>query len=125
MAESVTQMMARLMMIGTVGMEMVAPIGIGAAVDYWTGWWPLFLIIGAVLGLVVGIVHLVVLNQPRNWPGFLGPRFLRDTFRTPLAFVLNRHVFPDRPVGGSGPTIWFATTTVSVSLSRTVTGASV
>ena len=66
MAESVTQMMARLWTIGTVGMEMVAPIGIGAAVDYWTGWWPLFLIIGAVLGLVVGIVHLVVLNQPRK-----------------------------------------------------------
>lgn len=54
------------MTIGTVGTEMVAPIGIGLAIDYFTGLMPLFMIVGALLGLVVGIRHLIALNKPSS-----------------------------------------------------------
>lgn len=53
-----------MMTIGTVGAEMVTPIGLGLLLDYFVGTMPLFMVIGALLGLVVGIVHLVQLNKP-------------------------------------------------------------
>jgi hypothetical protein len=63
--ESFDRHLSRLMTIGAVGTEMVAPIGIGLAIDYFTGLMPLFMIVGALLGLVVGIRHLIALNKPR------------------------------------------------------------
>jgi F0F1-type ATP synthase assembly protein I len=57
--------MARLMGIGAVGTEMVAPIAIGWVIDYYTGWMPTFMIAGAILGLVFGVRHLIALNKPR------------------------------------------------------------
>jgi F0F1-type ATP synthase assembly protein I len=56
---------ARLMTIGQVGMEMAAPIGIGFGIDYGLGTMPIFMIVGAVLGFVGGVYHLIVLNRPR------------------------------------------------------------
>jgi F0F1-type ATP synthase assembly protein I len=57
--------MRRLMTISVVGTEMVAPIVLGFIVDYFTGWTPICLILGAILGLVIGIRQLIVLNKPR------------------------------------------------------------
>ncbi len=62
--QSPERTMARLMTIGQVGMEMAAPIAVGWAVDYGLGTMPLFMIVGAILGLVGGVYHLVVLNRP-------------------------------------------------------------
>jgi F0F1-type ATP synthase assembly protein I len=56
--------MARLMTIGQVGIEMAAPIGIGFAIDYLLNTTPILMIVGAVLGFVGGVYHLVVLNRP-------------------------------------------------------------
>jgi hypothetical protein len=64
MPQSVERLMAKLMTIGTVGTEMVAPIGLGLLLDYFLGTMPWFMVTGAVLGLVVGIVHLIQLNKP-------------------------------------------------------------
>ena len=48
--------------LSQVGLEMAAPIGVGALIDHWVGWaFPICSIAGAVLGLVGGVVHLVVL----------------------------------------------------------------
>ncbi|MEI7683851.1 MAG: AtpZ/AtpI family protein [Planctomycetota bacterium] len=48
--------------LSQVGLEMAAPIGLGALIDYWGGWtFPVAAIVGAVIGLVGGIFHLVVL----------------------------------------------------------------
>ena len=53
------------MEIGAVGTEMVAPIAVGWVIDYYTGWMPLFMIVGAILGLVFGVRRLIALNKPR------------------------------------------------------------
>jgi F0F1-type ATP synthase assembly protein I len=46
-----------------VGFEMVAPIGLGLALDYWLGWTPWATVAGAILGFVGGLAHLVsILN---------------------------------------------------------------
>lgn len=48
--------------LSQVGLEMAAPIGLGALIDYWGGWrFPVAAIVGAIVGLVGGIFHLVVL----------------------------------------------------------------
>jgi F0F1-type ATP synthase assembly protein I len=49
--------------ISQVGMEMVAPIVLGLILDYQFGWMPWATVIGAVLGLVAGISHLVVISN--------------------------------------------------------------
>jgi len=47
--------------LGQVGMEMVVPIGAGYLADRALGTLPWLAASGAILGFVVGIVHLVVL----------------------------------------------------------------
>ncbi len=54
----------RLMILGQVGAEMVAPIGIGFAIDWCFGILPWLTVVGAVVGFVGGICHLVYLNRP-------------------------------------------------------------
>jgi len=50
--------------LSQVGLEMVAPIGLGWGLDYAFGWGPWGIISGAVLGLVGGMLHLVnMLNR--------------------------------------------------------------
>jgi hypothetical protein len=56
----------RLMVLGQVGLEMVAPIGIGFAIDWLLGILPWLTVVGAIVGLVGGICHLVYLNRPRS-----------------------------------------------------------
>jgi F0F1-type ATP synthase assembly protein I len=50
----------RYMSLSQVGLEMVAPIGLGLALDLWLGWLPWGVIVGAVLGFSVGLIHLYV-----------------------------------------------------------------
>lgn len=49
--------------LSQVGMEMVAPIGIGVLIDYWRQWGPWGAICGTLLGLFVGIFRLWTLQQ--------------------------------------------------------------
>ena len=53
--------MGRYMAFAQVGFEMAAPIGLGAYLDHRLGWAPWGVIVGAVLGLVGGLAHLVVM----------------------------------------------------------------
>jgi F0F1-type ATP synthase assembly protein I len=65
--EEFDRTMARLMTIGQVGIEMVVPIGLGFLLDHYVFHsLPLCMIIGALIGLVGGIAHLVILNQPKR-----------------------------------------------------------
>ena len=53
--------------LSQVGLEMVAPIGVGLALDYYLGWSPWGAVVGAVLGFVGGLAHLIVLvNRPKD-----------------------------------------------------------
>ena len=49
--------------LGQTGLEMAAPIGIGAWLDYRFGWAPWAVLIGAVIGVVGGTIHLILLSQ--------------------------------------------------------------
>jgi len=66
-AEDFDRTVSRLMTIGQVGTEMVVPIGVGFLLDHYLFHSaPLCMVVGAILGLVIGIVHLVKLNQPKR-----------------------------------------------------------
>jgi F0F1-type ATP synthase assembly protein I len=54
-----TRDMRRYMTLSQVGLEMVAPIGAGLALDHYLGWLPWGTVVGAVLGFSVGLVHLI------------------------------------------------------------------
>jgi fatty acid desaturase len=47
--------------LAQVGFEMVVPIGVGLVLNWWLGWGAWLVIVGAVLGLVGGLAHLVAL----------------------------------------------------------------
>jgi F0F1-type ATP synthase assembly protein I len=49
--------------LAQVGLEMVAPIGVGLLLDHYLEWRPWGVIGGAVFGLVAGLAHLVALSQ--------------------------------------------------------------
>jgi F0F1-type ATP synthase assembly protein I len=51
--------LSRLMAYSQVGLEMVAPIGVGLGLDFWLGWLPWCTVVGAALGLTLGLFHLV------------------------------------------------------------------
>ncbi len=52
--------------LSQVGMEMVAPVALGALLDHYLHWAPWGTIVGAVLGLVGGMSHLIVLLNSRS-----------------------------------------------------------
>jgi hypothetical protein len=53
--------------LGQVGMEMVAPIALGALLDNYLGWTPGLTVAGALLGFVGGMMHLLaLLNKPQD-----------------------------------------------------------
>jgi F0F1-type ATP synthase assembly protein I len=53
--------------LSQIGLEMVAPIGIGLVLDYYLHWAPWGAVVGAVIGFVGGLAHLIVLvGRPRN-----------------------------------------------------------
>lgn len=45
------------------GMEMVVPLGIGACLDYYFDWTPWGVVVGAILGFVGGLSHLIIMVQ--------------------------------------------------------------
>ena len=47
--------------LGQVGMEMVVPIVGGILLDRWLDWTPWLTIVGAVFGLVGGMIHLLAI----------------------------------------------------------------
>jgi F0F1-type ATP synthase assembly protein I len=51
--------MGRYLALAQVGLEMVVPAGVGVALDYSFGWAPWGVIVGAVLGLIGGMAHLI------------------------------------------------------------------
>ncbi len=55
--------MGRYFAIGQVGLEMVVPIILGLVLDYQFGWMPWATVVGAILGLIGGISHLVVISS--------------------------------------------------------------
>lgn len=55
--------LGRLFAFAQVGFEMAAPVGIGMALDYYLDWRPWGTVGGAIVGLVGGIFHLVVLSN--------------------------------------------------------------
>jgi F0F1-type ATP synthase assembly protein I len=53
--------------LAQVGMEMVAPMGVGIAIDYYFETKPWATVIGAVFGFTAGLFHLIVLaNRPQK-----------------------------------------------------------
>ena len=49
--------------LSQIGMEMVVPIGLGLVIDYYFGCLPWATVVGAVLGLIGGLAHLVQLTK--------------------------------------------------------------
>ncbi len=62
--------MARYVAISQVGLEMAAPVGIGAFLDYYFGWAPWGVVVGAGLGFTAGLAHLIhLVNKPEDGQG--------------------------------------------------------
>ncbi len=55
--------MGRLLALSQVGLEMVAPIALGLYLDNQFDWTPWGVVAGAVIGLVGGVAHLVLLAR--------------------------------------------------------------
>ncbi len=55
--------MAFYMALAQVGLDFVAPLILGAILDLWLGWSPWGVVVGAILGFVGGITHLVILGN--------------------------------------------------------------
>ncbi len=53
--------LGRYLALGQAGMEMVAPIVLGLILDHYLGWTPWLTVIGAVIGFVGGLAHMVVI----------------------------------------------------------------
>jgi F0F1-type ATP synthase assembly protein I len=58
--------LGRYFALAQVGLEMVVPIGLGLLLDDWLAWRPWGVIGGAVLGLMVGLIHLASLSQRQD-----------------------------------------------------------
>ncbi|MFO0841961.1 MAG: AtpZ/AtpI family protein [Gemmataceae bacterium] len=58
--------LGRYLAISQVGFEMVVPIILGLVLDHYLGWSPWGVIVGAVIGLTGGVVHLVQLVQDKD-----------------------------------------------------------
>jgi hypothetical protein len=57
---------SRLMALSQVGLEMVAPIGVGLGLDLWLGWLPWATLVGVVLGLTFSLMHLFNMVKRAN-----------------------------------------------------------
>lgn len=53
--------LGRYMELSQVGLEMVVPIGIGMAVDYYLDWGHWAVVVGTILGFTGGLFHLIQL----------------------------------------------------------------
>jgi hypothetical protein len=62
--------LARYMAIGQVGLEMAAPPALGVYLDMTFGWSPWGVVVGAAVGLIGGLAHLIHLaNKKEEGPG--------------------------------------------------------
>jgi F0F1-type ATP synthase assembly protein I len=61
--------LARYLTLSQVGFEMVVPIVIGLVLDNYFDWSPWGVAIGAVLGLALGLIHLVHLTSKEEDSG--------------------------------------------------------
>jgi F0F1-type ATP synthase assembly protein I len=59
--------------LSQVGLEMVVPVVVGLGLDSWLGWQPWGVVSGAVLGLITGVTHLVILSNRGQQGGPPGP----------------------------------------------------
>jgi F0F1-type ATP synthase assembly protein I len=59
--------------LAQVGLEMVVPIGLGVWLQDEYGFRPWGVVVGAALGLIVGLTHLVVLSNRQNATGTQKP----------------------------------------------------
>ncbi|MGL4554711.1 MAG: AtpZ/AtpI family protein [Gemmataceae bacterium] len=59
------KLLGRLLALSQVGVEMVAPAALGVWIDGRLGTSPWCVIVGAMLGLVGGMIHLVLLSRPQ------------------------------------------------------------
>jgi F0F1-type ATP synthase assembly protein I len=61
--------------ISQIGLEMVAPLVLGLVLDYNLGWAPWGAVVGAALGFVTGVGHLIsLLNQHQDSGSSKPPR---------------------------------------------------
>lgn len=60
--------------LSQIGLEMVAPLGVGIALDHYLDWAPWATIVGALLGLIGGMMHLVILVNQHNKSDSSRPR---------------------------------------------------
>ena len=61
--------MARYVAIGQVGLEMAAPPALGIYLDSVFGWTPWAVVVGAAVGLTVGLIHLISLANKKDDEG--------------------------------------------------------
>jgi F0F1-type ATP synthase assembly protein I len=59
--------------LAQVGLEMVVPIGLGVALDSYFRWTPWGAVAGAVVGLVLGITHIVLMVNRHDRAGSSKP----------------------------------------------------
>ncbi len=52
--------------LAQVGLEMVAPLGIGIALDAYFGWKPWATVIGAIFGFTGGLLHLILMVKQHD-----------------------------------------------------------
>jgi F0F1-type ATP synthase assembly protein I len=55
--------LGRYLALANVGLEMVVPIGVGAALDHYLDWAPWGAAGGAVFGLVLGLTHVILMSR--------------------------------------------------------------
>ncbi|NBO93385.1 MAG: AtpZ/AtpI family protein [Planctomycetia bacterium] len=59
------KLLGRLLSLSQVGAEMVAPVVVGLWLDGRLAFFPWCTVAGAMLGLVGGLIHLVILSKPQ------------------------------------------------------------
>ncbi len=52
--------------LAQVGFEMVAPIGVGIALDYYFDWTPWGTVVGLVVGFLGGMTHLILMVRQHD-----------------------------------------------------------
>ncbi|MBI3409275.1 MAG: AtpZ/AtpI family protein [Planctomycetes bacterium] len=55
--------LGRYLVLAQVGLEMVAPIGLGVWLDFLLGWLPWLTVVGVLLGFSLGLYHIVIVTS--------------------------------------------------------------
>ncbi|HQR43747.1 MAG TPA: AtpZ/AtpI family protein [Gemmatales bacterium] len=59
-----TRNFARIAQLSQIGMEMAIPAGIGVGLDFWLKTMPWCTVVGAILGPILGFIHLMSILHP-------------------------------------------------------------